>query len=229
MSYKISTTGCESCQGRCKSPFSNLRTQGFSGFEDIKVSLFFEEGLPIPSKIDDRESLYCIKSGYVKLCHSSGAALRICGPGDIIGYNDIADNQLYVAIALSSVHVCSFDKKALLDFQDQHPAIAKEFIRMLSREIQLRDERIHYLENFSVKNKVAATLFSLNKKFGTPSDQGSKISVLLERKTLAQLSGTVVESLARNLTDLENSKVILRVGRYIHVLDPEKLQQISME
>ena len=111
--------------------------------------------------------------------------------------------------------------------QAKSSAISQQLIKFLCQMISMRDERIAYLECFSVRTRIAATLLSLHKKFGRASDLGSKIDVKIDRKTLAQLAGTVVESLSRNLTELEQKKIIARKGRSIHVLDLEKLARIS--
>lgn len=174
MSQKNNTSSCDSCAQGCKSDFSRLRAKGVNGFDPLRRTEVIEDNEPLPLTVDGRNVLYCIKSGNVKLCHANGAAIRICGPGDIIGYIDAEREAQYTAFTLGTVQVCSFDKELFHLSQDKYPEIAKEFLKFLFKEIQIRDDRIFYLENFSVRNKVASTLLSLHKKFGTPSEVGSK-------------------------------------------------------
>lgn len=213
----------------CKSTLSRIREKGVNSFDHLKRDQFFETQEIVPLAIDGRRKMYCIKSGSVKLATSQGGIVRICGPGDVIGYHGIENTCTYDVTAVGDVQVCEFDRELFFMIQDKSPEITKEFFDFLSREIELRDARISALENYSVRNKVASTLLSLNKKFGCNSEFGTVISIPIDRKTLAQLSGTVVESLARTLTDLENAQSITRMGRFIHIQNIEKLQKISVE
>ncbi|MGZ3773914.1 MAG: Crp/Fnr family transcriptional regulator [Bdellovibrio sp.] len=197
-------------------------------FDALKHCNTFKSNSEIPFVEDNRPKFYCILRGNVKLS-TKHAIVRISGPGDIIGYEITKDSTHYSAVALNDVSVCSFDKDLFSVIQNSSSEISQEFQIVLCREIERRDERIGTLKKNSVKNKVASTLLLLNNKFGTPSDFGTKINVPIDRKTLAQLSGTVIESIARVLTDLENSNVIKRTGREIHINDVEKLAKISSE
>lgn len=98
---------------------------------------------------------------------------------------------------------------------------------MLLRIINLKDRRIVGLEHHSAKNRVASLLLSLIEKFGEPSKHGTKLNVELDRKTMAGLAGTVVETFSRIITDLEDEKVILRERRKITVLNKEHLKRIA--
>jgi CRP/FNR family transcriptional regulator len=223
---------CSSCNTKCISGLARLRKKEISTFDEFMQKKSFENNEVIPVSAIDHAEVYCIQSGHIKLALNSGPVIRIYGPGDIIGYIGFANEATandYTLIAIDSVKLCSFDKQLFYSVQEKSPEVAKEFIELLIKEIGLRDERISSLENYSVRNKVAAALISLNKKFGVPSNLGTLINVPIDRKTLAQLSGTVNESLSRVLTDLENSKVIARIGRHIHIQNHSKLEKISLE
>lgn len=220
---------CEGCQNQCKSVLSKLRTVGIDSFDSLIFSQTFRDGEILELTQNKRRIFYCIKGGHLKLGHASGAALRICGAGDVIGYNEYLGQQSYVATAMGPVSACGFDKELFLLVQEKNSEISKEFLGLLSKEIMIRDERIHYLEKYFVKNKVAGALMCLTRKFGIATEFGTKIDVPLDRKTLAQLAGTVIESLARVLTELEKANVIMRVGRHIHIMDVGRLQAISGE
>lgn len=224
-----SAPNCEGCQNQCKSVLSKLRTAGIDSFDSLIFSQTFQAGEILELTQNKRRIFYCIKGGHLKLGHENGSALRICGAGDVVGYNEYLGQQSYVATAIGTVSACGFDKDLFLLVQEKNPEISKEFLGLLSKEIMIRDERINYLENYFVINKVAGTLMCLNKKFGIASEFGTKIDVPLNRKTLAQLAGTVTESLARVLTELENASVIMRVGRHIHIMDIGRLRAISGE
>lgn len=221
--------GCNLCPVQCQSAFARLRAKGTDTFDSIRHCTSFKNHSSIPFLEEGRQKFYCILRGNVKLSDKQGAVIRICGPGDIIGYDVTKNHDYYAATALGDVNVCAFDKELFSVIQDKSSEISNEFQLVLFKEIEQRNERINALEHHSVKSKVAAALLSLNRKFGTPSDYGTRINVPLDRKTLALLSGTVIESIARTLTELENAHVIRRIGRDIHIQDSEKLKELSMK
>jgi CRP/FNR family transcriptional regulator len=155
--------------------------------------------------------------------------LRICGPGDLIGYDeDTPESVAYVPEAIDPVRVCQFEKKEFRALQQRSPRIGDGIIRTLCRMIRFKNERIQSLEVGSVKSRVALLLLSLNSKFGMPTrDGGSEINLEIDRKTIATLAGTVTETLSRTLSELEDEGLIRRENRKIILLSVSKLKKLN--
>lgn len=92
--------------------------------------------------------------------------------------------------------------------------------------IFFKDQRVAALMNTSVKNRVASALLSLCGKYGASTVEGFKLDVPISRKSLAMLSGTVPETLARTLTEMEEDKIIRRKKRSLYITDLNKLKNL---
>ncbi len=183
-----------------------------------------KEGSSVNFEYEGKEGFYCIQSGHFQInlgVTGSDGILRISGPGDLIGFET---KNVVFATALVNAKVCLIEREGFQKLQSEVPEISNGIIQALIRIILAKNQRIVGLENHSVKSRVAATLLQLARQFGHSSDLGILIDVKFDRTALAKLSGTVVESLARTLTDLEEEKVIQRDGRRLRVLNLKKLE-----
>jgi len=91
---------------------------------------------------------------------------------------------------------------------------------------ELRDsERL--AKNLPVKNLVASALYTNYKVFGLENKKSTKLSYTLSRKDIANKSGTTYESAVRSLAELNKDGVIKIDGKAIHILDVERLKQMS--
>lgn len=85
--------------------------------------------------------------------------------------------------------------------------------------------QLHYLA--SVQERIAYQLVLLTHKFGVPVPEGLSLNLKLSRNELAQLAGTINESLSRHLTEFRNENIIDVHGKEIIVKDLDALKRKS--
>jgi CRP/FNR family transcriptional regulator len=231
-------TTCAACPARERSCFVGLHESITSAIDQIRVEKSFKAGEEIFFKVHrnaDQFGFYCIQSGHIKLNsidkNKSQRTIRICGPGDLIGYGETESKAgiSYLGQALEAGTACYFDENSFVVLRNQFPEVSNGLVKMLCRIIRIKDERIIGLENHSVKNRVASLLLSLNRKFGVPSVMGSRIDLKIDRKTLAVLAGTVPQTFGRVLTLLEEEKIIHRKGRAIYIISLDQLRRVATD
>jgi len=171
-----------------------------------------------------------ITSGYAKLAYLKNIQhpVRICGPGDILGYGEWNSKFSHKAESLDTVTTWVFNQTEFQSFLYQSPNLQDCMFKIVCNILALKDERISALENYSVRSRVASVLLSLSDKFGKETADGLRIDAKLDRETMAKLAGTVAESLSRQLTELELENIISREGRYIYVKNRIKLEERSL-
>lgn len=211
--------------------FSSLSPKEVSSLSSIATLVTFpaEANLPFKSR-DKKYTFYVITSGHVKLSYKTHLEhpIRICGPGDILGYGEWYYKYPHVAESLDTVQAWEFQNESFEVFLYKTPRLQKVMTQCLFHILSMKDERIVALENHSVRNRVALTLLSFARKFGKKTDQGLLIDVKVDRETIAKLAGTVTESLSRQLSELESEQIIHRDGRSIYIDNLKKLQEKSM-
>lgn len=214
-----------------KSVFSDLGPEESNALKLTSTEHFFGTGQTIPTDSADQTGLFLLQNGFVFLRRNKGDCshgIRIVGPGDLFCSGTFWSPHAYTGIALSSVTARFFEKEAFFDLKEKWPSISREFLRWLFRDLSIRDDRIETLESHSVKVRVAGTLLSLYSKFGKPSShRGLDLPVPIDRKGLAELSGTIIETLARVLTDFEERHILERNGRKLTLLNMEELKKIA--
>lgn len=227
---KINSQQCSKCPQRHLSAFKSLQESICDSIDTIRELQAVAADQMISFNHNDLRGFYCIQSGHLKLGRENvqkSGVVRICGPGDLVGYE--TSTSLPSAQMIEDGKICFIKMEEFLKIQNAEPEVAASIVQALVKIIKIKDERIVGLENHSVKNRVASTLLSLVKKFGLQTKNGLLIDAKIDRKTLAQLAGTVTESLARALTELEDDKIISRQGRSIFVLCKEKLQAVILK
>jgi len=154
--------------------------------------------------------LYQINEGFARLrlsVRGQERSISIFGPGQLL-------------ISLPPLAVRSSVVTALTDLVlEFHPVRGGiDVLRKLETSLHETAERVWGLQSRSVRAKVAATLLGLPREWRKGGIEH------LDRKTLAELSGTSPETLARVITDLELDKIVERRGRDLFILDLPKLE-----
>jgi len=224
--------GCEHCPAAHHSIFVKVRSRASDVVDTLRAENTFATRETIPFRKGKRDGFWCVRSGYVKLSYAYAGLsrpVRICGPGDLVGYGHWHDDYRLVAEALEPVSGCFFERDRFLALQREVPDINDGLVKLTCRVAVQNAQRIAFLQSRSVRSRVAGLLTSLERKFGERTERGSRIPVRVDRKTLAGLSGTVVETLARTLTEFEDEGWISRDGRAIHVHDSNALNALAHE
>jgi len=171
--------------------------------------------------------LYYIKSGKVKTykAHQDGKDLvtDLYGDDDFFGYQAIFDDVPYTetAEAMEDTEVVLIQKKAFEDIVYNHLPTMKKFLKLMAKEIIMKDEHILGIAYNTLRKKVADALVTLNAKYNNQKKDNFTINI--NRDALASIAGTATESLIRTLTDFKDEKLIDMGNGSITILNSKKL------
>ncbi|MEK6555269.1 MAG: Crp/Fnr family transcriptional regulator [Bdellovibrionota bacterium] len=193
--------------------------------------VLFERNATLPTSVDEKSGFYYIEKGHVKISATYGNVPRtilINRPGDFVGLSWPANSPSLSATAISPVTACFYDR-SLTEPLSRSTDEVQAFLRGQTHGSLLRTGfRIWALQAHSVKARVAGTLLSLIDPTGLRIENISERTIeTVDRRTLAELSGTVIETLSRVLTELEEAQIIIRDKRSITVLKPAALMKIA--
>lgn len=228
----LECASCNQCPATHRSVFKNVPFDGRDGLDASRVALTIARGQQIPLRRGSVDGVMCIRSGYVKLSYAyaeQSRPVRICGPGDLVGYGYWHCDARMVPEALEDTSACFFEKERFLALQREVPEVSGELIKLLGRIALQKSQRIASLQSRSVRSRVASLLTSLERKFGERTPRGSRIGVRVDRRTMAALSGTVIETLSRALTEFEELGFIARDGRVVYVRNMDALNALAHE
>lgn len=172
-------------------------------------------------------AVYYVVSGKV-LVRRSNEEMKdfvtdICIPGDFIGYTSILEEINYRETAefLEDTELMIIPRKDFLELINSDNQVARQFIRLLAKNVHDKEKQLLNLAYNSLRKKVANGLLQVSEKF---RDTGPVIEI--SRENLSNIVGSATESLIRTLSDFKSEKLIEINGSKIIILDEKKLTDL---
>lgn len=176
--------------------------------------------------------MMCLLNGKVKI-YKDGVGgrsqiIRMIKPVEYFGYRAYFAKEDYVtaASAFEPSLVCLIPMDAIISLVIQNNNLAMFFIRQLSIDLGIADERTVNLTQKHIRGRLAESLLFLKESYGLEED-GSTLSIYLSREDLANLSNMTTSNAIRTLSNFATEHLITIDGRKIRIIDEEKLKKIS--
>jgi CRP-like cAMP-binding protein len=175
--------------------------------------------------------LMCLLKGKVKI-YKEGVGgrsqiIRMIKPIQYFAYRAYfaRENYLTDAAAFETSTVCLIPMKVVREIMKHNYNICKFFIRQLSIDLGISDERTVNLTQKHIRGRLAESLVFLIDSYGLEED--ATINIYLAREDLANLSNMTTSNAIRTLSGFVSEKIIALDGRKIKIIDEEKLRKIS--
>ena len=174
--------------------------------------------------------LYFVIKGKVKTFRTNedGKELitQIHSAGDFFGYTPILEETSYKdnAEVLEDAELMMIPREDFLQLISYDNQLAKQFIKLLTRNVVANEERLINLAYNSVRKRVATGLLEVQKKYTTAAEANPRLEI--SREDLAQVVGTATESLIRTLSEFKGDKLIEIQDGKIHILQESKLRNL---
>ncbi|MDR0682553.1 MAG: Crp/Fnr family transcriptional regulator [Dysgonamonadaceae bacterium] len=180
---------------------------------------------------EEPKDLMCLLRGKVKI-YKGGVGgrnqiIRMIKPVQYFAYRAYfaRENYLTDASAFEASTVCLVPMKVVTEIMKHNYNVCKFFIRQLSVDLGIADERTVNLTQKHIRGRLAESLVFLIDSYGLEDD--ATINIYLAREDLANLSNMTTSNAIRTLSTFVSEKVIALDGRKIKVIDEEKLRKIS--
>ena len=146
--------------------------------------------------------------------------------GEFLGYIPLMEDTVYqdTAEALQDAELMVIPKSDFLALLGSDSSVAQTFIKMLSRDVTEKEEKLVSLAYNSLRKRIATGLLQVYDKFKKSPTDNPRLEI--SREDLAQIVGTATESLIRTLSDFKSEKLIdIRDGK-VFIVDEEKLKNM---
>jgi CRP-like cAMP-binding protein len=192
----------------------------------------FKRGNQVIKQGDKSRGLICLASGKIKV-YKEGVGgrqqiVKMVRQNGFIGYKAIfADHQWPVsATAIEDSTICVLEKGSLTKILKKNADLALKFIKLLSEELIIANNRTVSLSQKHVRGRVAESLILLRDTYGYEED-GNTVRIALSREDIANLSNMTTSNAIRTLSIMASEGIIGIKGRKITLLDPLQLEHIS--
>ena len=176
--------------------------------------------------------LMCLLSGKVKI-YKEGVGgrsqiIRVLKTKEDFAYRAFfaEGNFVTAASAFEPCTICLIPMPAIMKLIKDNSELALFFIRQLSIDLGISDERTVNLTQKHIRGRLAESLLFLKDTYGVEEDE-STLSIYLSREDLANLSNMTTSNAIRTLSNFATEKLITIDGRKIKIIDEEKLKKIS--
>ena len=190
-----------------------------------KNEIIYDEG-------ETPKYLMCLLSGKVKI-YKDGVGgrsqiIRMIKPVEYFGYRAYFANEDYVtaAAAFESTQICLIPMEVICKLVSENCDLAIFFIKQLSIDLGIADERTVNLTQKHIRGRLAESLLFLKESYGLEED-GFTLSIYLSREDLANLSNMTTSNAIRTLSNFAAERIIAIDGRKIKIIDESKLKKIS--
>lgn len=177
-------------------------------------------------------ALMCLLNGKVKI-YKDGVGgrsqiIRVIKNKEYFAYRAYfaQENFVTAAAAFDPCTICHIPMEAIVKLIMENADLAMFFIKQLSIDLGISDERTVSLTQKHIRGRLAESLIFLKDTYGVEED-GFTLSIYLSREDLANLSNMTTSNAIRTLSNFASEKLIAIDGRKIKLIDEEKLKKIS--
>ncbi len=181
---------------------------------------------------DEPRDMMCLLKGKVKIFKEGvggrSQIIRMIKPIQYFGYRAYFAQEDYLtnASAFEASTVCLIPMIVVTELLMGNPNLAMFFIRQLSVDLGVADERTVNLTQKHIRGRLAESLLFLKDSYGLEED-GATLSIYLAREDLANLSNMTTSNAIRTLSTFAMERIIALDGRKIKIIDAERLKKIS--
>lgn len=211
--------------------FSLLNEFESVGLNEDKMISFHKRGTIVYREGCRLSGFYFILDGIVKIykngLNGRQQILNMAGRGDIIAYRSLLDNETSCTSAkvISDAALCRVSHSFFKYLIENNPRFSKEIIKITCKELGIKNDYLVNVVQKSVRERTAEVLLLLLDKFSM--DKNGVLQIRVTREDLANMVGTVTESLIRVFSELRSEGLVDSEGRNIKILNPSGLEQIA--
>lgn len=209
----------------------------FKGLSDHELSQIHAIALPRPCSRqelifgdgDEGDGFYLVVSGRVKIYKLSPDGkeqiLHILGPGEPFGQVAVFESRAFPANAeaLADSRLLFFPRAAFRRLLSDNPSLALNMLGIMSRRLREFTQQVESLSLKEVPARLASYLLTrAPERVPTPT-----VRLPIPKAQLANLLGTIPETLSRILARMSTRGLIRVQGRQITLCDRQALEDLA--
>jgi CRP/FNR family transcriptional regulator, anaerobic regulatory protein len=210
---------CHRCKLRSLCSVNILSATERKRFSDVTIhDERWNRGQHLFSPGDHLDFIYIVHSGGFKIyITNSNGDTQITGfyfQGDVLDLNISRHAiQNYGAVALETSTVCKIPLAEFENMVNQYPDLSNAFLKVMSREIILKQRMMLVMSKMTAEQKVADFLVQMSMVSKSQGYSSVVIKISMLRSDIANYLGLAIETVSRIFKDFQN-KGIIRAERH---------------
>lgn len=174
-----------------------------------------------------------VKAGHVKILrHARGGrdvVLELLGPGEMFGGVAVIERRPYPASAQATEPsvIVKIPQEPIVALAEREPSIVREIALMIGRRLRGAHDSVTSLAADPVEARLAAALVRLADREGSRSAAGIALPFPLTRQSLADMTGTTVETTIRIVSRWLKDRIVVEEGGHLVLRDIDALRGLT--
>jgi CRP/FNR family transcriptional regulator, cyclic AMP receptor protein len=226
---------CVTCTWRNDRFFCNLDNATLKEFDDLAFTNVYPQGAMLFAEGQPARGIFLLCRGSVKLSISAGDGKtlisHIATQGEVLGLSSTLTGNAYKATAetLEPTQINFVRREDFLRFLARNHALCANAARQLSYECEAEADHIRALGlSHSAAEKLANQLLTWSAQNGTPSENGTRVQLLMTHEDISQLIGTSRETVTRLLKGFRDRKIVSIRGSTLIIHDKAALEAMVL-
>jgi len=181
----------------------------------------------------DPAAWFClVRTGRVKILRQATSGkevvLEIVGPGEPFGGVAVLERRPYPASAqaLEASTVVRIPEASIVALVARYPVVVREMALMIGRRLRSAHDSVESLAADPVEIRLATRLIRLAEEQGTRGEHGITLPFRITRQTLADMSGTTVETTIRVMSVWLKKGVVSEDSGRLVILSIQALREL---
>jgi len=180
---------------------------------------------------DEFKCLFAVRSGFFKMSFADGDGReQVTGffmSGELLGMDGLGSGRCEGnAIALEDSLVCAMPYALIEDIGRDVPSLQRRLHSVLAREIVRGQGIMVLLASMGARQRVAAFLISLSRRFASRGFSGSRFVLRMTRAEIASYLGLEIETVSRAFSAFHSDGLIDVRRRQVNIIDIERLERL---
>jgi len=193
-----------------------------------KGTILFFEG-------DSGDELFIIQTGFVKiyrlehsLDQTKEITLALFRDGDFFGEMSLIQKGATRSATAETIEpstIFTLTRNDFFGFMEKSPKLCLKLLEVSMKRLRKANDQIHDLTFLDVRSRIIKNIDRLSQEYGIPMEQGLLIDLKLTHQQIANMVGTVRESVTKVLQELQDDRIILIDKKRIIITDAVRLKK----
>lgn len=219
MPCSVQNDACGTCPNRQHTEWRDLTPDNLAKLEAGMRPNDYEPGEVLYHQGDEVDGVFCIKSGLIGERHveadGHSMLVRLHQPGSTVGYQEFLTKGTYrnTAEVLQQSHACFIDRATIVDLLSNDPTVGQRFLQRSLKDTGDMEAAYVSSKTMDLRRRLLHLLLVLYQRFGREELDGTGfLKIPIAKKDLAELAGTVPETLSRTIKKLRTENLVLFSG-----------------
>lgn len=181
---------------------------------------------------DPFQAIYAVRAGSLKTyAMTEDGHEQVIGfhlPGELVGLDAVhGECHPCAAKALETTSVCEIPFDRLEDLADHLPALQRQLLRVLSKEILHDHNLLMLLGKKSADERLAAFLVSLSARFKRRGFSATEFYLSMSRNDIGNYLGLAVETVSRLFTRFQDDRLLEVERKHILLRNMDELSLLA--